>query len=773
LGCHTIYLRDYKYLHETTGKWVELWLVLKKRTSSDKVAGKIHLGMNVKDLGDDDIVPIKRPLKEMKVQAVADPKKTKLTGQGLADGKPKVDRTTSFLITPCREDGTMVKSSDDDWKVEITSPDGDEVPVGISKSEDGSFDVQYKPIVPGKHKISVLLNHKPIHEVPLDVYVGTDADPNTSEIFGMPMDPLSVNMQGEPVKLHMQTRDKLRNPITRGGDKVTFTHGKGKGKGLVVDNNDGSYDLEFTPNENGKICIETLLNDQPMKTVYFDVVPKADADHCVFRQDDTPVLVFTPAERILDVRDKNGNPIKKGGECFDIDVYGPDGKEVDAFVQDNNDGSYTTVFTPMLPGPHSVQLSLDGKRLPKLLVQAHNEPNVNLSQIDGDYDGGEVGEEFEFTIAGRDDAGNYIKDGGDPYSCEVNHEDGDMVPVGFIDNGDGTYTAKFKPKRGGPHDVNFKLNGANIRTIKVPVHGAFDPLKCELYGPGVRKCYKGLPTRVFLKACDEDGNEIHGEGKFLDCEVTGPDDTKLSTQKGVTKRGKDQVAYKPKDVGLHQLELLHQGKGLKKHFVIADDPATAPVPGNTEVNGPREVTVGIPSVYEILLKDAKGLQVKGGDDDVEFLLVGPGNIPVRDAELFDLNNGKYKIEWIPKQPGKYNMDIKVMNETVKGCPFDIVALEGLESTMSGILSRSFDFKICDSKGEPILPESLNDDDVEVRFEDPQGKRSKDVVSNRKHVSDGVYRITIVVLKPGVYMMNVKVCGQEIPGCPVKLDIKTK
>jgi hypothetical protein len=139
LGCHTIYLRDYKDLHETTGKWVELWLVLKKRTSSDKVAGKIHLGMNVKDLGDDDIVPIKRPLKEMKVQAVADPKKTKLTGQGLADGKPKVDRTTSFLITPCREDGTMVKSSDDDWKVEITSPDGDEVPVGISKSEDGSI----------------------------------------------------------------------------------------------------------------------------------------------------------------------------------------------------------------------------------------------------------------------------------------------------------------------------------------------------------------------------------------------------------------------------------------------------------------------------------------------------------------------------------------------------------------------------------------------------------------------------------------------------------
>lgn len=765
-------MRDYKDLQEATGKWVELWVVLKKRTSADKVSGKLHLGIKVVDTGDDDIIPIRKPIKETKVVATADPKRTKLAGQGLVDGKPKVDQGTSFMITPCRSDGTVVKDSDDDWKIEITAPSGQDVPVGITKSDDGSYDVQFKPVEPGNHQINVYLNGKPITETPFNVSVNTEVDSDFSELYGMPMDPFAVNLQNKPIKLQLQAKDKLGNSISRGGDKVACNFGKSKGRALILDNQDGTYDITFVPTEQGKCEIDVTINDKPMKQHTIDILPKADATKCKWKDDDVSVLVFTPCERTLEVKDTNGNPIKKGGEHFDVKVTDPNGKPIDAYIRDNQDGTYTTVFVPITPGKHEVQLELDDKKIPKLLVKAHKEPDQDLSDIQGDFEGGEVGEDFEFTLASRDAEGNFIGEGGDPFSCEVNF-DGDQLPVDFKDNGDGTYSAKFRPKRAGDHNVKFKLNGANVRPFKVTVHGGFDPIKSKMSGPGLGKCYKNIPARCILKAYDDSGNEIHGEGKHLDLEVIDHEEQKLLTKKGLSRSGQDQCVYTPNIEGLHQLELKHKDQGIKKYFVIAEPTENAPDPNQSEFEGPKEVIVGEPNVYEITLKDKKGEQLKSGDDDVEIFITGPNNQPIRDFDLYDLNNGKYKVEWVPKQPGNYQLEFDVLGSNIKGSPFEVKVLEGRDLSKAGIISRTIDYKLCDSKGNAIKPGSLGDDDVEVSIETEKGERTKNVVWSKKYIDDGVYRLNLVVLQPGTYMVQIYVLGEPIPGCPVKLAVNNK
>lgn len=771
LGCHTIYMRDYKDLQDTTGKWVELWVVLKKRTSADKVSGKLHLGIKVVDTGDDEIIPIKKPLGPTKVEATADPKKTKLAGQGLIDGKPKVDQGISFVITPCRNDGTLIKDSDDDWKVEISAPSGQEVPVGMTKGEDGSYEVQFKPLEPGNHQVNVYLNGKPISEATFNVNVNTEVDSDFSELFGMPMDPFAVNLQNKPIKITLQAKDKLGNPISRGGDKVNCNFGKQKGRALVLDNQDGTYDITFVPTEPGKCDIDVSINDKPMKSCTIDILPKAEATKCKWKDDETSVLVFTPCERNLEVRDERGNTIKRGGEQFEVKVTDPKGKEVDAYIRDNQDGTYTTVFVPITPGKHEVQLELDEKKVPKLFVKAHKEPDQNLSEIKGDTEG-EVGEEFEFTLVARDSEGNFIGEGGDPFSCETDFKE-EQIPVDFKDNKDGTYTAKFRPKRAGEHNVKFKLNGANVRPLKVNVHGGMDPIKSKLTGPGLNKCYKKIPARVFFKAYDSDGNEVPNEAKNLDLEVLDHLDQNILTKKGLSKEGKDQCMYIPENEGLHQLELKYKDQGIKKYYVIAEPTENAPDPNQSEIDGPKELVVGEPNVFEITLKDKDGKQLKSGDDDVEVFILGPGNLPIRDFDLYDLNNGKYKVEWTPKAPGDYKMEFNVLGNNIKGSPFDVKVIEGRDLSKAGIISRAIDFKLCDSKGNPIKPSFLADDDVEISIETEKGEKTRNVVWSKKYLDDGVYRLNLVVLQPGVYMVQICVLGETIPGCPIKLSVNNK
>jgi hypothetical protein len=70
-------------LFNANGKWIELWLVLKKRTSNDKtVSGKIHIGLKVeKGLELNQLKSMKEELKKNKPKSEADGRKTKLSGK--------------------------------------------------------------------------------------------------------------------------------------------------------------------------------------------------------------------------------------------------------------------------------------------------------------------------------------------------------------------------------------------------------------------------------------------------------------------------------------------------------------------------------------------------------------------------------------------------------------------------------------------------------------------------------------------------------------------
>ena len=78
-----VYLRDHPELFNANGKWIEMWLVLKKRTSNDKtVSGKIHIGLKVdKGIEIDELKKMKEDIRNKKGLPMADPRRTKLSGK--------------------------------------------------------------------------------------------------------------------------------------------------------------------------------------------------------------------------------------------------------------------------------------------------------------------------------------------------------------------------------------------------------------------------------------------------------------------------------------------------------------------------------------------------------------------------------------------------------------------------------------------------------------------------------------------------------------------
>jgi len=67
-----------------------------------------------------------------------------------------------------------------------------------------------------------------------------------------------------------------------------------------------------------------------------------------------------PTTFTVEARGTDGQPMKKGGDPFDVKVTGPQG-EVPAKVTDNGDGTYTVDYAPEHAGPHRVDVTLKDK----------------------------------------------------------------------------------------------------------------------------------------------------------------------------------------------------------------------------------------------------------------------------------------------------------------------------------------------------------------------------------------------------------------------------
>jgi filamin len=399
-------------------------------------------------------------------RAPADPNQTVAYGPGLegaVQGEP-----ANFTIEARDRLGQRINTGGDPFKVTVQGPYNRDVEARVVDNKDGTHSVTYTPVDYGNHTVQISLNGAPVAKSPYQV---TAQKPK-----GYP-DALNCYADGpglkgantaEPATFTIYARDSNNKPVVLKENPfvVDIVNPDGsETEPTVVNKGDGTYDVTYQPTKPGQHQITVGLKN-PAAPVYFDhikdspftvgVVPGTDPSKTkVYGPGlEDGVQDNLPTHFTIEARDTEGNPMKKGGDPFQVKVTGPKG-DVPAEVVDNNDGTYTVNFAPQDAGPTKIDVSLKGKPV------ANAPYTINVKE-GADHNTSLI-ESYQFTIRARTKRNQNMTRGGEKFETTIQGPNG-PVQANSTDNGNGTYTVTYSLPEGTRGAVKFsvKVNGRDI-----------------------------------------------------------------------------------------------------------------------------------------------------------------------------------------------------------------------------------------------------------------------------------------------------------------------
>lgn len=405
--------------------------------------------------------------------------KCRAFGPGLEPGN-EAGMETNFTVEAINGAGRRVPIGGHQFPVKIQGPTGP-VPSHTVDNGDGTYSVAYTPKEEGNHTIEVTFNGKPIAKSPFNVYINpARADANNTLVYGPGLEGGEAHVPGV---FTIEARNKANQPITKGGHPYSVNILDPFGEKVPVDlldNNDGTYTVTYTPTDAGDYKIEVLLaRAQVAKSPYTVSIGENQSLACPSRSyaegpglqpgnKSTDECVFT-----IHAVTPDGKPKKTGGDLFDVIIEDPNHNIIPAQIKDNGDGTHTVKYQPTDPGNYHVDVIQRNPDKPLFYDHLKNspidvviDPGTDASNCIAYGPGLENGildtAPAKFTIEARDKNGNPRKEGGDHFDVDIQGPSG-PIKADVKDNGDGTYDVTYQPEDSGVHDIAVTLDGAPIK----------------------------------------------------------------------------------------------------------------------------------------------------------------------------------------------------------------------------------------------------------------------------------------------------------------------
>jgi filamin len=471
--------------------------------------------------------PIKGSVYSLQVREPSDPKNCWAEGPGLIksfEGQPAY-----FTVHTRDKDGKPVPGDNVKCEVKLVekAPDAPggtdrEVPVDVKDNNDGTYSVRYDPHVAGKYRVNVTVgDNQSIKDMPKMVNCYHPVDPKSSIARGPGVTP-GEPVVGKDAPFAVIVKDKNGNTIPVGGHdlKVTVTGPSGPIPVDVKDENNGIYQCKYLPKEAGLHVVDVKLEGQGVKDNPFriQIATPCDPSKC-WAEGPGLHQAFDnrPAKFRVHAVDKNGKPV--AGEPIEVKVIPKaGGKEAPVNVKDNGDGTYDVSYMADTPGKYMIHTNIQGKPIKDMPKEVTCYPGADASKsiVEGPgVTGGYVNTDLPFTIRSMDKNGKPVPVGGDEYKVNVTAPDGSSFPVDVKDNGDGTYSGKYRPTKVGDYKVMVNLNNQKAPVGKSPYtakvrHGA-DPGKSFAVGRGWKEAWDCLPAKFTVHCKDVNGNPVPGE----------------------------------------------------------------------------------------------------------------------------------------------------------------------------------------------------------------------------------------------------------------------
>ncbi|MGR5161396.1 invasin domain 3-containing protein [Vibrio owensii] len=230
----------------------------------------------------------------------------------------------------------------------------------------------------------------------------------------------------------------------------------------VTSNGDGTYSAKVTSTKAQEVVISGKIDDNALgSSATVEFIPVVDFSNAVFSRDKVSASA-DGSEQIkvtVQLKDADGNDYTSSGG--DIKFGELSGLTLKSY-QDNDDGTYTGVFISETSKTFNITASIAGSALSSSIdieftpVLDTNSADFSLDKSSASADGVDV---ITVTLQLKDKEGDdYTSSGG----AVVFDTPNGLTKFDSQDNGDGSYTVKYKSSTSGSYTVGASLDGSKF-----------------------------------------------------------------------------------------------------------------------------------------------------------------------------------------------------------------------------------------------------------------------------------------------------------------------
>ncbi|XP_072751172.1 filamin-like isoform X3 [Anoplolepis gracilipes] len=675
------------------------------------------------------------------IAPVSDAKKCRAYGRGLLPTGVRVQDVADFVVVT-KDAGEGIPD------IRVIGPGGVNRPVQMSKVDATTYACHYTPIKEGRHVVMITYGGKEIPKSPFEVNVGPYKESNI-RAFGPG---LHTGIVGHPAKFTVDTNGET-------GALGFSIEGPSKAKIECNDNGDGTADVSYLPTAPGQYAVHILCDNEDIpKSPYIAIIsPKTDFDPEkveVYGPGIQPegVAKDKPTHFTVDAR-------KAGHAALEVSIQDTLGREIPLKLEDKRDGTVQAHYTPTSSSQHVVMVNYGGVATKKSPYRVKIASPLNPAMVSAFGPGLEKGVKSNVPTHFNVDC----REAG-PGQLDVkllSPEDREL-PLSLTDNEDGTYTVDYMPPQPGNYTVNLNYGGLKVPQcpIKVNVQPHVDVSKVKVDGlePSLhvnKQATFTIDARDVAKSKTDDGK--------VSCTISNPSGGK--TEKLIIPQGDGtyRVSYTPFEEGCHTIDILYDN---------------VPIPGSPfSVNVQRSSDPSKCRAYGLGLE--KGIVNKtnrftvetreAGNGGLGLSITGDGEVKVEAKDNFD---GSCTVEYVPTEPGDYEIGIKFAEQNIPGSPFKIEVVSDSEA------------KNVIAYGPGLQPEMVREGvpakftvdtskcakaaQLDVRLSTDKGQAQKPQIKSK---GDGLYEVTYQPPPAGSNVhVGVTYDGEDINGSPYKIKV---
>uniref|UniRef100_A0A8C1VHQ0 Filamin B n=1 Tax=Cyprinus carpio TaxID=7962 RepID=A0A8C1VHQ0_CYPCA len=683
------------------------------------------------------------------IQYPFDPTKVVASGSGLKRGKVG---ETSVLNVDC------AKAGPGQLTLEAESDSGVKAKTEVLNNKDGTYTVTYVPLTAGMYTLLLKYGGKTVPNFPAKVNVDPAVDTSKVKVFG-------PGVAGEVFREATTDFTVDARALTKVGGKHIKAHVKNPSGAatdcVISDNGDGTYNVEYTPFENGVHSVEVLYDETLVPKSPFQV---GVGEGC----DPSRVQAKGPGlEEALTDKPNKFSIVTRGAGIggLGITIEGP--SESKMSCKDNKDGSCNVEYTPYVPGLYDVNITYGGQHISGSPFKVPVKDVVDSSKVKISGPGVSSGVRAKIPQSFTVDCS---KAGVAPLSVAVTGPKGIAEPVEVTDNGDGTHTVAYTPSVEGSYSVAVKYADEEVprSPFKLRVQPTHDASKVRASGPGLTT---GL-SASFPVEFTIDAKEA-GEGQ-LSVQITDQDGKPKKANIQDNRDGTYKVSYVPDKVGRYTIVIKYGGDEIPTSPYRVRATATGDASKCT-VTGP-----GIGPTIGIGEEVGFAVNTKGaGKGKVSCIVVTPDGTEV-EAEVIENVDGTFDIFYTAPKPGTYVIYVRFGGENIPRSPFKVMATDEVPMMQQQSVQQQkaapgvgFQPWVTDGTYVPansvngtgyrpfdmVIPFTFRKGEITGEVHMPSGKTAQPEIIDNK---DGTVTVKYAPTEAGLHEMHIKYNGTHIP-----------